>query len=152
MNKELKTSFGNINKLPAGLKMLKELKKYKKVINFGAGLGYKKHQEILGNALELINFDPFIPEIAETPNKDTGAEAVICNNVLNIIEDNFVYEAILDHLEWYGLPVYVTVYEGDKTGIGRRTKTGTYQRNKKARDYKLEERGYKYTKGMWIKE
>lgn len=144
----LKTSLGNINRLPKGLKVLEELGLYKKVINFGAGLGYKKHQELI-KGIELINYDPNIEEINTLPVEK--ADAIICNNVLNVIENDEIIELILDTIDSYKLPSYITVYEGDRTGEGKTTKTGTYQRNMKTKDYHLEKRGYKLIKGVWVR-
>lgn len=140
----LKTSLGNINRLPKGLKMLEELGIYKKVINYGAGLGYKKHQELI-KGIELVNYDPNIEEINTLPS--VQADAIICNNVLNVIKDDEIIEKILDTIDSYNLPSYITVYEGDRTGEGKETKTGTYQRNMKTKDYNLDKRGYKLIKG-----
>ncbi|MGL5088759.1 MAG: hypothetical protein ACRC0Y_08930 [Fusobacteriaceae bacterium] len=146
------TSLGNIGKLPSGLKKL-ATKGFKKVFNYGAGLGHKFHQQAileLGYEMELVNFDPFIPEISTIPNLE-GCEVITCNNVLNVIKDDAILENVLNELESFGLAVHITIYEGNKSGDGKLTNKNTYQRNMKAVDYKLEERGYILRGGVWIK-
>ncbi|MGL4997827.1 MAG: hypothetical protein ACRC5T_02390 [Cetobacterium sp.] len=148
----VKTSNGNINRLPAGIKKAAK-KGIKKAFNHGAGYGYINHSEILkkeGYELELVNFDPFIPEISTVPNIE-GCEIVMSNNVLNVIKDDEILESVLNELESFGLPVHITIYEGDKTNVGTITKIGTYQRNMKAINYNLELRGYQNFNGVWIK-
>ncbi|MGL5750039.1 MAG: hypothetical protein ACRCXT_05900, partial [Paraclostridium sp.] len=79
-------------------------------------------------------------------------DVVVCNNVLNVIEDDKIMNEVLNDLESYGLPVYITIYDGSGSGIGAKTKTGTYQRNMKTKEYKiLKERGYEYKNKAWIR-
>lgn len=151
-NNELATSFGNIAKVPTGLNRAVEMG-FKKVLNFGCGLGYKFHAEALKGKIELINYDPYIPEVAGPVSVPFDTEAVFCNNVLNVIEDIEDIKKALEQMKAPGLPVYITIYEGDKTGAGRVTSRGTYQRNQKARDYiVLKEAGFTFKKGMWYHE
>ena len=64
---------------------------------------------------------------------------VVCSNVLNVIDDE---ATIWDTTGWIqrivqatGGTAYITVYEGDRSGIGRQTGPDQYQRNTKLRDY-----------------
>lgn len=149
-NNEVLTSLGNINKVPTGLRKVEKLG-YKKVLNFGCGYGYKHHTKEMEN-LELINYDPYIKEVSTLPEKNINIELVVCNNVLNVIEDDEVIEKVLDTIESYNKPILITIYEGNKTGVGKLTSKGTYQRNTKSKDYKiLEDRGYTYKSGAWTK-
>lgn len=64
--------------------------------------------------------------------------AIISSNVLNVIDDDNTVSAIaewLDKKAKKGEDVYVTVYEGDKSGVGCQTSADSYQRNLKTRDY-----------------
>lgn len=64
---------------------------------------------------------------------------VICSNVLNVIDDDFEIRSILTILcsiAWStGGSVYVTVYEGNRSGIGCQTGPDQYQRNESLREY-----------------
>lgn len=60
---------------------------------------------------------------------------VICSNVLNVIDDDETVNEIIRKLVRNAIDVYITVYEGDKTGKGRQTGPDQYQRNEKASAY-----------------
>lgn len=59
-------------------------------------------------------------------------------NVLNVIEDEDDRAQILriaHQALCSGGKVYISIYEGDKSGVGKVTSTGSYQRNLKTREY-----------------
>jgi len=61
----------------------------------------------------------------------------VCSNVLNVInDDDAITEVIrdIDSIKGNCTDVYFTIYEGDKSGIGKETSKG-YQRNQKAESY-----------------
>ena len=64
---------------------------------------------------------------------------VVCSNVLNVIDDLVTVQKIAHHIEQIttasGGTGYVTVYEGNKSGIGRQTGPDQYQRNEPLRSY-----------------
>lgn len=64
---------------------------------------------------------------------------VICSNVLNVINDENEIWGIARNIwtivRMTGGIGYITVYEGNRTGIGRKTGPDQYQRNQKLRDY-----------------
>ena len=64
---------------------------------------------------------------------------VVCSNVLNVIDDDAEVQKIAHHLEEIALTSgghgFVTVYEGDRSGTGRRTGSDSYQRNEPLRNY-----------------
>ena len=68
-----------------------------------------------------------------------GANVIICSNVLNVIDSDAVVSNIAESMK--GLlgtldgTICVTVYEGDKTGVGRQTGPDQYQRNEKLKNY-----------------
>lgn len=62
---------------------------------------------------------------------------LICSNVLNVIEEDYIIEEIminLYHIADNDTIIKITIYEGSKDGIGKETSKG-YQRNKKAIEY-----------------
>lgn len=138
----LLTSNGNANKLPYLLSYLKAKDTKDKILNFGCGKHYKKHERMFGAS--LINYDCNIEEVNKLPNINQF-QVVVCNNVLNVIEDTQEIKDILDYFDTLkGKKIFITVYEGDKTGEGKYTVLGTYQHNKKLKDWDiLWSRGYK---------
>ena len=64
---------------------------------------------------------------------------VVCSNVLNVIDDDDTIRKICQRIEYIaeksGGRGFVTVYEGDKTGIGRRSGFDQYQRHEKLTEY-----------------
>lgn len=58
---------------------------------------------------------------------------VVCSNVLNVIDDDETVQSIATSLLFAAanrnVTVYVTIYDGDRSGIGRRTGPDQYQRN-----------------------
>ena len=64
---------------------------------------------------------------------------VICSNVLNVIDDDETVQKIARHIENITARTtgtgYVTVYEGNRSGIGKQTGKDQYQRNEPLRNY-----------------
>ena len=58
---------------------------------------------------------------------------VVCSNVLNVIDDDDTVRSIVQQIASIahatGGTAYITVYEGDRSGIGRKTGPDQYQRN-----------------------
>lgn len=86
---------------------------------------------------------------AEKWNKNTlnalvmcgGADTVTISNVLNVIKEQENRHEVLEMAFAFSKPtatIYITVYEGDKSGIGKQTKADCYQLNRPTADY-LEE-------------
>ena len=77
---------------------------------------------------------------------------VFCSNVLNVIDSDDVVKGIAGFLTSCaisGVAVFVTVYEGDKSGIGRPTKADCYQRNEKIVNYlKYFDKNFTIKKGV----
>lgn len=58
---------------------------------------------------------------------------IVCSNVLNVIDDDETVQDVCDRIQrWIndtdGI-AYITVYEGNRTGVGRQTGKDQYQRN-----------------------
>lgn len=86
---------------------------------------YNRTREHNQNVLNMINFV-------------RGADTVTCSNVLNVIKEDEVLfdiaQLCYDSLNGYG-SAFFTVYEGNKSGVGRETVKG-YQRNEKLDRYR----------------
>lgn len=87
-------------------------------------------------AKEVHFFDPY--NIPDYENLETRSFAlyndvniVIMSNVINVIDtDSSVEEAVIDALSMSkNNTVYITVYQGNKSGLGKQTKPDCYQRN-----------------------
>lgn len=81
---------------------------------------------------------------------------VVCSNVLNVIDDDDTIaeiagqiERIVSHTNGTG---YITVYEGNRSGVGRQTGTDQYQRNEPLRSYLKYFRNARVYKGMIVVE
>ena len=136
----LLTSNGNSNRLPY---LLKELNgSSETILNFGSGKHYKNHEAMFDGT--LISFDAYVEEINELPSGDKF-DIVVCSNVLNVIPDDTEIENILNYFDSLeGKKIYISVYEGDKSNVGKITKIGTYQSNRALKDWTLLwNRGYK---------
>lgn len=71
-----------------------------------------------------------------------GADSVTISNVLNVIMEPEIRQDVLRKAKRYVKyrgHVYITVYEGNKTGVGTETRDG-YQLNRKTADYLWEVR------------
>ena len=77
---------------------------------------------------------------------------VFCSNVLNVVDSDEVVAGIAGFLTACaisGAAVFITVYEGDKSGVGRPTKADCYQRNEKIADYlKYFDKSFMVKKGV----
>lgn len=94
--------------------------------------------------VENFIYDPFYRSkehndavIAEIIKRG-GADYVVCSNVLNVIKEESARETILHNLRRMAKPngiLYLCVFEGKKDGVGRLTKWGNWQNNRKLSSY-----------------
>ena len=54
---------------------------------------------------------------------------MICSNVFNVIKEKEVIYDLYKMIRSFEVPYFITVYEGDKSWVGRETKKDCYQRN-----------------------
>lgn len=106
-----------------------------RVIDYGCGK-YTDHIRWYLYAHQYLPYDPFNqPDEVNRKTletcKDRHKATVILSNVLNVIDDMQTVFDVIDHcLELaHGGSVCVTVYEGDKSGVGKYTKKDCFQRN-----------------------
>jgi len=135
----------NSTKLPAVYRKAKLTAKY--VLDYGCGRYTDHIRESLPGRVYLP-YDPFNQpyEVNEATRLAMGRAEydgtpvdVICSNVLNVINDDWTVGAIARYIEHVtettGGTAYITVYEGDRSGIGRQTGPDQYQRNEPLRNY-----------------
>lgn len=119
------------------------------LIDYGCG----KYIDHIGEHLRNMNkimypYDPYNqPDIVNLHTLDFIRWAMdkrievdlICSNVLNVIDSDGEVSRICNDIEKIatttGGTAYVTVYEGDRSGVGRQTGRDQYQRNEPLRDY-----------------
>lgn len=144
MNQELSSANTSINsnKVPA---IFKKIKWKMGTKNLDWGGGKYDTATIYLKELNCSNtiYDPYNRSEEENNKalKETNYDSVTISNVLNVIKEkenriNIVREA-LKYIKEKG-KVYISIYEGDKSGVGRISKKDCYQCNKKTREYLLE--------------
>lgn len=119
------------------------------VLDYGCGK-YTDHirEELHRQGRELFPYDPYnqpdevnklTMRAVQVCTKHRIPVDVVCSNVLNVIDDEDTLRftgIILSHIAWNtGGKMFVTVYEGDRSGIGRQTGPDQYQRNAPLREY-----------------
>lgn len=124
----------SINKLAETYKKYLPILKGRKVLDYGSGrFTHNITNFCEENGIDITLYDPHNREIS-TLRKD-DYDIVVCNNVLNVIEDDEIVQAIVDEVSSLGKTFILKVYDGDRSGIGRRTSINTFQRNCPAKDY-----------------
>jgi len=112
-------------------------------VDIGGGKFDKATEYLREQGVESIVFDPFNRDaehnrqVAERV-RDEKVDTVTCNNVLNVIDSassraNVILQAAKALKP--GGTAYFSVYEGDKSGVGRQTKSDSWQNNRVTKDY-----------------
>ncbi len=118
----------NRNHLPAIYKKV-DVANAGQVLDYGCG----KFFDAYGLPENVHGYDPYNRNVPEELERQY--DTIICSNVLNVIMEHEVRKSLLETLKALGKQVYITVYEGDKTGVGRQTANDCYQLNRKIKDY-----------------
>ncbi len=92
---------------------------------YAAGLGVTLYVYDKFNRTEKENIE------ALACNPDT----IVCNNVLNVIDDGQAMRNLIAFCASFQVPCYFSVYEGNKSAIGSISKKGCWQRNWKSINY-----------------
>lgn len=114
------------------------------VFDFGCG-SYTKHIEnyLLKHGIFYLPFDPYNRTFIENQASLLTLYELIakdmhfsftCSNVLNVIQNDDIIKRIISISSLFDKRFF-TVYEGDRTGTGKHTKSDCYQRNQKISDY-----------------
>jgi len=141
-----KTSI-NKNKIPAIFKKIHWMP-YNINLDYGGGK-YNTASDYLFDHYRILNFilDPYNRSMEENLNNNNyiqmfgGTDTATCANVLNVIQSEFTRKAVI--LNIYNLlkhngEAYFSVYEGDKSSIGRQTGKDQWQENKRLSFYYTE--------------
>jgi hypothetical protein len=129
------------------------------------GCGRIETQKLIRDKLKhhkISNFYPMDPYhecivdrniVKQCIDNHVNNKVVICSNVLNVIDDDNALLSLIKDLcdmivfqltdgTYRMNPCYITVYEGDKLGIGRETKKDCWQRNERLSAYLDKFNGY----------
>ena len=115
-------------------------------VNVDLGGGKYDHgvEFLKGHGVQSHVLDPYNrPEehnkkIAETVKARGGADTVTLFNVLNTIKEPEVHRDVLKAAQSHLKPggrLYISVYSGDKSGVGKQTKRDSWQRNENLDSY-----------------
>ena len=122
------------------------------------GCGRIETQKLIQDKLKrhkIHNFYPMDPYhecivdpniVKQCVNNQINNKVIICSNVLNVIDNDDTLLSLIKSLcdmiviqlidgTYRMNPCYITVYEGDKSGIGRETKEDCWQRNERLSAY-----------------
>lgn len=128
----------NSKNLPASTKYI-AWNKYigKCFLDYGGG----KFNNLRNYLKENYNINLFIyDKFNRTQNENIEAlssspSGIICNNVLNVIREQEIIDNILAEIASFNVIAYFSIYNGDKSGIGKTTKSDCYQRNQTTKEY-----------------
>jgi hypothetical protein len=133
-----KTSI-NSHKLPAiynklnWAKLREEIKSLPRVVlDVGAGRHIDHIKEfVISKGFIYAPYDPYnLPEETNRNSLSLVPTIVVCSNVFNVIKEKDIHYQIHSLIREKDCPFFITVYEGDKSLIGRPTlKDTSYQRN-----------------------
>lgn len=138
----------NSNKIPTGCQwVVKNCLPGQKVLDYGCGKYYNSQKFFESNGFEYYGYDPYNRTEQENhiAMANTPCGIVICSNVLNVIPDEDIIRDVirncLNAVCYKGIAVF-TVYEGNRSGVGRMTKADCWQRNQRLADYLKYFEGY----------
>lgn len=116
------------------------------VLNYGGGKFNNTVEFGKTNGFTDLIFDPFNRslewnvKVVETVLKK-GVDLAVLSNVLNVIKEvnvrGFVLSVLANTLD-ENKPLFITVYEGDRTGCGKQTSRSAWQENRKLKEYTAE--------------
>lgn len=129
----------NSDKVPA---VFKKIAWIPGQINLDLGGGKFDSARVYLNQFSTQNcvYDPYnrTPEHNKQVLSKVDYDSVTISNVLNVIKEESNWKELiqlgLDHLKCGG-KIYITVYEGDRSGLGRVSKKDCWQHNKKLSYY-----------------
>ncbi|EDN65894.1 hypothetical protein BGP_0417 [Beggiatoa sp. PS] len=106
------------------------------VLDIGGGKYETNKIYAAGLGVKLYVYDKF--NRSETENAQALAcnpNIIVCNNVLNVIDDGQAMRNVIALCASYQVSSYFSVYEGNKSGICGPSKKGCWQRNWKTENY-----------------
>lgn len=130
----------NTTKLPAVYNKVcwDKLPEGARVLDWGCGKNTTLTSKVLEeHKITHIGYDPNWKSDKENNLAKSWlglANVFVCSNVLNVIDDDNVIKDICLKASLHEY-FFITIYEGDKSGVGKRSKEDCYQRNEKIKSY-----------------
>ena len=125
-------------------KIVGQYPKFTTILDYGCGRYDSNMNFATENDFVWFGVDPYNrsvewnkANINEMKTWGDAPDIIMLNNVLNVVKEKFIIEHIVRQVYNYAgenTDVYITIYEGDKSGIGKVTSKG-YQRNEKVNNY-----------------
>lgn len=120
-----------------------------KVLDYGCGR-YTDHIRKLMWLYDIdwYGYDPYWQ--IDRLNKEAlhcNPDIVICSNVFNVIKEDLIVSKIHDTIKYKIRPTigyFIAIYQGNKTGIGGKSKKDCWQRNQLIEEYMLSDEVKKY--------
>lgn len=112
----------NSTKLPR-IYSLVHVNENETVIDYGCGKYFDSYN--LGD--NFFGYDPFNRDDKEVLNRKY--DIAFCSNVLNVIAERDVRLEVLRTLKNLAKRIYITVYEGNRSGVSKVTKKDCFQLN-----------------------
>lgn len=112
--------------------------KFRNTIVFDYGCGRQETQQKIKKYLDsyLIQYIGYDAYWQSNPiERIAVGEIITCINCINTIKEDSIVQSIITFITNQGVPFIFKVYEGNKTGIGKKSKEDCYQRNTKTQDY-----------------
>lgn len=110
-----------------------------KIVDWGCGRETDHIRKFLDSVVPFQEYEyhPYDPYwLSEKDNAKAliiVPDIYICSNVLNVIDDdrtmNSIHDRFLEYKNRLGTKFFITVYEGDKSGISQESKSDCWQRN-----------------------
>lgn len=117
------------------------------ILDYGAGKYDDTALALRAKGCHVVSYDPYARSLEQTTmarhhieEQDArgGFDVVILSNVLNVIKsDRTRYEVLQDAWDHVGPggQIRILIHEGDRSGVGRETRIGTWQENRVIREY-----------------
>ncbi|RKZ81259.1 MAG: hypothetical protein DRR19_22480 [Candidatus Parabeggiatoa sp. nov. 1] len=126
----------SLNQVNPGIKIVLPYLVGSTVLDIGGGKYDANKIYATGLGVKLYIYDKFNRSEAENEKAlACNPDAIVCNNVLNVIDDGQAMRNVIALCASYQVPCYFTVHEGNKSGISGISKKGCWQRNWKTKNY-----------------
>lgn len=100
------------------------------VYDYGCGREISHIQAAVNSkGFDYFGYDKSWYPSQQFPENLENAGLIICSNVLNVIDSSEEIKRIQRMVRSAGVPWFITVHEGDKSGISRVTKEDCFQHN-----------------------
>ena len=132
----------SLNQVPRGMRLI-NWQSGTRNVDIGGGRFDAATDYLSEQGVENLVFDPFNRDVEHNKEvaervRDEKADTATCHNVLNVIDTAAARGNVILQAAKAIKPdgtAYFTVYEGDKSGKGRQTKSDSWQNNRPTKDY-----------------